>query len=845
MNNLKIIQKFGLFPVIPMRIDKTPAVKWSDKDNWAYSEEDYQGKYPQYAQASAIITGEASGIMVIDIDNKNGENGIEVFKELLSTLGEETQGTIKNTLTVKTPNDGLHLYFKYREGLRNTAGLLPGIDIRTTGGIIIAPGSKIKKKDGTTGGYKVARGKVINEIPDELFSILKENLKEKGELSKLTTNHYKKVDEGSRNQNLFSHLCKMVRTIKDEQELFSQAVMYNNTYFEKPLSEDEVRNTVNSVISYINQDGLKMDDYGIYKTFVKKDEDGNDQYVKKHITDFVITDAQIVRNIDTDEQVIRLIVKNNFGKECVVEGDARTLFNEIKNFRSALGFDYNFLANKVDDLIKLKRWIATNCVSNNEISYLRTGIRDIGGEYALVTNAGILRKDGSWDTTIHATGKMTHNIDFTGIGDITKEELLELLKRLLYFNEPAIVYNTIGLGIANMLNTFVRKSPKDNLPVLFIQGESNSGKSKAQHILRLLFNNTAGAQNFGSTSKYAIGYMLENSYLPIFIDEVKPSKDSGYKKNELGQIIRQVTEEYVNFKGTKDQKLKSYETNGSLMLFGEDGTDETAAVNRTNTVRFSRSSFTKEGQEAIEFLCQSSMGEELLRKLSKKLYIYVLNEFAEDGKVEEVYNSIYSEFKEEFDRLLDARIRNTAIYTVMGIGILDAVANSLGISLEEDLFIFISEVVATIVDNLISEVNDGNDTSIAEYEKILLDLDHLAGPVDTAVRLIEGTNYKKIDSGDIAFIIPRCWDKLEYYYKKYKTEKVPLSKNVFTKTLGKSKYYVDYKLVRYVTCEEAVDGSKHCTGTKAYRSYILSDKVLGDLGFTNILESSKNLRVIK
>lgn len=844
MNNLKIIQKFGLFPIIPMRIDKTPAVKWSDKDNWAYSEEDYQGKYPQYAQASAIVTGEASGIMVVDIDNKNGENGIEVFKELLSTLGEEAQKAIKDTLTVKTPNDGLHLYFKYREGLRNTAGVLPGIDIRTTGGIIIAPGSKIKKKDGTTGGYKVARGKVINEMPDELFTILKENLKEKGELSKVEANHYKKVDEGSRNQNLFSHLCKMVRTIKNEQELFSQAVMYNNTYFSEPLSEDEVRNTVNSVISYINQDGLKMDDYGIYKTFVKKDEDGNEQYIKKHITDFIINDAQIVRNIDTEEQVIRLIVKNNFGKECVIEGDARTLFNEIKNFRSALGIDYNFLANKVDDLIKLKRWIVTNCVSNDEISYLRTGIRDIGGEYALVTNAGILRKDGSWDTTIHATGKMTHNIDFSGIGDITKEELQELLKRLLYFNEPAIVYNTIGLGIANMLNTFVRKSPKDNLPVLFVQGESNSGKSKAQHILRLLFNNTAGAQNFGSTSKYAIGYMLENSYLPIFIDEVKPSKDSGYKKNELGQIIRQVTEEYVNFKGTKDQKLKSYETNGSLMLFGEDGTDETAAVNRTNTVRFSRSSFTKEGQEAIEFLCQSSKGEELLRKLSKKLYLYVLNEFAKDGKVEEVYNSIYSEFKSEFDRLLDARIRNTAIYTVMGIGILDAVAASSGISLEKDLFIFISEVVATIVDNLIEEVNDGNDTSIAEYEKILLDLDHLAGPVDTAVRLVEGTDYRRIDNGCIAFIIPRCWDKLEYYYKKYKTEKVPLSKNVFTKTLGKSKYYVEYKKVRFSVYEEAVDGSKHAV-SRTTMSYVLSEKLLADLGFANIAEPSATLKIVK
>ena len=289
MSNLKIIQKFGLFPIIPMRIDKTPAVKWSDKNTWAYSEEDYQGKYPQYAQASAIVTGEASGIMVIDIDNKNEENGIETFKNLLSTLGKEAQKTIRDTLTVKTPNDGLHLYFKYKEGLRTVAGVLPGIDIRSTGGIIIAPGSKIKKKDGTTGGYKIARGKVINEMPDELFTILKENLKKDKKTGELTSNQYQKVDKGSRNQNLFSHLCKMVRTIKNEQELFSQAIMYNNTYFSEPLPEDEVRNTVNSVISYINQDGLTMDDYGLYKTIVNKDEDGNEQYIKQHITYCVFT----------------------------------------------------------------------------------------------------------------------------------------------------------------------------------------------------------------------------------------------------------------------------------------------------------------------------------------------------------------------------------------------------------------------------------------------------------------------------------------------------------------------------------------------------------------------------
>ena len=62
---------------------------------------------------------------------------------------------------------------------------------------------------------------------------------------------------------------------------------------------------------------------------------------------------------------------------------------------------------------------------------------------------------------------------------------------------------------------------------------------------------------------------------------------------------------------------------------------------------------------------------------------------------------------------------------------------------------------------------------------------------------------------------------------------------------GKSRYYVDYKPVKYVVYEEAVDGSKHLAGSKGIKSYILSEKELCDLGLTNILDISTDLRVVK
>ena len=51
--------------------------------------------------------------------------------------------------------------------------------------------------------------------------------------------------------------------------------------------------------------------------------------------------------------------------------------------------------------------------------------------------------------------------------------------------------------------------------------------------------------------------------------------------------------------------------------------------------------------------------------------------------------------------------------------------------------------------------------------------------------------------------------------------------------------------MKYVVYEEAVDGSKHLAGSKAIRSYILSEKDLCDLGLTNILDISTDLRVVK
>jgi putative DNA primase/helicase len=81
-----------------------------------------------------IITGSASGLVVLDVDGKKGRASLRKMKKM--------HGPLK-TVTVKSPR-GYHLYFRTDAAglIRNSAGKLgPGLDIRGSGGYIVGVGS--------------------------------------------------------------------------------------------------------------------------------------------------------------------------------------------------------------------------------------------------------------------------------------------------------------------------------------------------------------------------------------------------------------------------------------------------------------------------------------------------------------------------------------------------------------------------------------------------------------------------------------------------------------------------------------------------------------------------------
>lgn len=93
------------------------------------------GRYP--LANVAVATGEASGLVVVDIDPKNG--GEATFGELAGRVP-----ALLETLTVRTGSGGGHLYFAYPGfEVRNSVGSVgQGIDVRGTGGYVVAPPSR-------------------------------------------------------------------------------------------------------------------------------------------------------------------------------------------------------------------------------------------------------------------------------------------------------------------------------------------------------------------------------------------------------------------------------------------------------------------------------------------------------------------------------------------------------------------------------------------------------------------------------------------------------------------------------------------------------------------------------
>jgi hypothetical protein len=108
----------------------------------------------QSAANVGVATGAKSGLVVLDVDPRNG--GDASLAEL-----ERIHGTVPVTPSVETGGGGRHFYFAAPEGAVRSGVLADGLDVKADGGYVIAPPSV--HPDG--GVYRWANGPTVPLAP--------------------------------------------------------------------------------------------------------------------------------------------------------------------------------------------------------------------------------------------------------------------------------------------------------------------------------------------------------------------------------------------------------------------------------------------------------------------------------------------------------------------------------------------------------------------------------------------------------------------------------------------------------------------------------------------------------
>jgi hypothetical protein len=118
------------YSVFPCREDKTPATPDGFKSAQTIPDAVDRIWQAHPGPLVGIRTGEASGISVLDVDQKHPEAVI---------WWQDNYHRLLPTRTFATRSGGLHLYFRHRDGIKNTSSkLAKGIDTRGEGGYVIS-----------------------------------------------------------------------------------------------------------------------------------------------------------------------------------------------------------------------------------------------------------------------------------------------------------------------------------------------------------------------------------------------------------------------------------------------------------------------------------------------------------------------------------------------------------------------------------------------------------------------------------------------------------------------------------------------------------------------------------
>lgn len=229
------------FSIIPVSRAKKPIIRWRKYQEQRASNAEILNWFGANTRnCIGIVTGPLSNLTVVDTDN---ENGIKVISDMLP-FGF-------NCPKVRTPRGGVHFYFQYEPRLRNQQGIIPGIDVRSEGGFVVAPpsigpngnGYEWIEPIGDTG---------VPKIPEEVVSFILRGRNPSGGNPPGRSSGI--LDQGSRDNTLFYVALKLAKA-GAEKSYVEEVIIGLAKSCNPPFGLGEAKKKVDSAFSYVHERG--------------------------------------------------------------------------------------------------------------------------------------------------------------------------------------------------------------------------------------------------------------------------------------------------------------------------------------------------------------------------------------------------------------------------------------------------------------------------------------------------------------------------------------------------------------------------------------------------------------
>ncbi|MBO6584755.1 MAG: bifunctional DNA primase/polymerase [Gracilimonas sp.] len=526
-----------------------------------------------------IVCGRLSNIVVLDMDPRHkGEESLEALEQEL--------GVFTQTTTIMTGGGGKHFYYLYpgENKIRNSSGKLgEGLDVKTDGGYVVAPGSL--HKSGSK--YDFLFGlEEIKPFPDKLVKRLRNHRKTE---NKPDLSSSDPIWEGKRNDTLFSIGVELRKRGANRIQIESELIDINRLRCNPPLENSEIKSIANSASKgpgSVNGNFMKNaenEEYGLWDT-----EFGNANEFVERFTE------EVRYNIDGKHWLVWDGARwKKDPNELIVSGYAKKLIEKMYEEASKIK-DTELRDKKIQHIKKSAKGTGINAILTIARTDLRIRITEnqLDQRLMMITLENLTYDLDSGKKLKHnpnhfITKKLPFSFDSKARGQRWREFVLQIMngdEEMASFLQEAVGYSLTGLTSEQCL--------------FFLYGQGKNGKTTFVEVLMKLFDEYAcKAENrmimdVGNSSAIPNDVARLNGHRFVLFSEIQEGRrlDEAKVKNLTGGDT--ITARFLR------QEFFDFEPSHTIWLFGNhkpliSGTDD-GIWRRLRLIKFARQFSEKE-----------------------------------------------------------------------------------------------------------------------------------------------------------------------------------------------------------------------------------------------------------